>query len=1009
MKQVHEFFFMLMMSSVLDNGKLIGLYDSYNSRSNENRSDTPSNSQTLTQTVSNLTENYKSTEHMIHLSIVPNIGLNTTTSLTYDDLALKKFLVFNGFLVDLTFQIARYTLKYFKQISFTFASISPREAEIILNESFHPSYFKVIIENIAQQIKAPLYNVIDLLDYDNIKLLVMFIYYLNELSCKKDKVYSAIIYVMGEVNQHFYLIESINNLVIKLLEFAEKYQSSSFYENQRKIIYKLLIEWLRWLCKFQILDEASFIKFELYDQSFLKGNMLNLSRVLLTTINNSRKSDQFSNFYDLKLLEMISSLMKIAGLCESNELIDLDPSKLSQTEETPATQQHILPPSTNVPQLSERNEELFIPINNVLYRKQPLTFFTLKQSLRTFIKNMPPAHIVNEFIQNGKLPKEYRTFKQLKLYKFFFDLVIKVNKLVMNVYLFLNYMVLKVLESNVNEINFTLDRDYIDDKFNYLGAEITTAGRRKTNWDKGYKLIIQEIQRACPNFKLLDRASASFIESDVAKQMETAINVHLGHFFKKIFKKYLRICFNLSDREIWLVISNNEYNEDPPNPVIKKYNNIYRQSYNYKKNPNSLLVRLKMLYTIQQFINRIKRQNEENANLFLIIENIYTLLKAENHDQFKTTNSRKNKVLYLEKREQHYVNYLESHNFDKKKLKRDKKTKIDKQPDQFSELSYRDFLANQTALETESQTPQNNSAETTIDSLAAKLKTIVGHRKNYFDNYHLNADDERLIEPYFSLTFNVNLKRDDEDDDSSSDEVAATASQANDVSKQLNLNKLKELKAFVLDALAIKSRYKSLNLFNIIPISKQLKPNYIPIYNTTLTQLMYHLHVNNDFYDKEDVENANKIKKAPPNSQVPRKVEIELARESIMNKYFNRHKMLTVKQQERLKYHGFSTNGKTVSILYESKNIKKTGNKHSTKKNKEFVENITDEERENFMQMDKVAGDPGVSDTIFTFVRSTNKEYSKLENPTAIGNSKKTKIELSDDYYLEGNAYNNLY
>jgi hypothetical protein len=771
---------------------------------------------------------------------------------------------------------------------------------------------------------------------------------------------------------------------------------------------------MRLLQKFEKIDDDSFIKFELYNgKSQLKETILNLSKVLLTAINTSCKSKQFSSFYDFKLLEMISSLKKFAGLGETVELIDS--SEPSQTEEPPATQLDIIPPPTTDAHLPERNEELFIPINNVLYRKQPLVFFTLKQSLRMFIKDTPPAHIVNGFCLNGTLPKEYRGNKQLKLYKFFFDLVIKVNKLIMNVYLFLNYMVLKVLESNDNEINFILNRNYIDDKFNYLGEAITTAGRRKSNWDVGCKLIIREIQGACPDFKLLDREAASFIETDVAKQMETVINVHLGHFFIKIFKKYLRICFNLSNNEICLVISNNEYNPEAPNPIIKKYNNIYRQSYKYKTDSSSLLVRLKMLYTIQQFINKIKRLNQENADLFLIIDNIYSILKAKNNPQHNTTpNLRKSKALYLEKRAEHYVKFLETHSFDRAKLKSDKKTKkSEREADQFSELTYSEFLANQTDIESECESPQNNSAKTTIESWTEKLKAIVGNRKNYFDNYNLNAHDERLIAPYFSRTFNVRLNNEDEDDDSSSDEDAATASQTNDVSKLLNLNQLKELKAFVLDALAIKSRYKSLNLFNIITISKQLKPNYIPIYNTSLTELMHKLHVKNSFYDTQDETNS-KIIKSKPNTvstnnrepAVPRKVQVEMARESIINKYFNCHKMLTIKQQETLKYHGFSTNGKTVSILYESKINKKPSNRHSSKKNKEFVENITDQERAKLMKMDKVAGDPGVSDTIFTFVRSTNEVYSKLENPAEQGNSKKTKIELTDDYYSEGNAYN---
>jgi hypothetical protein len=153
-----------------------------------------------------------------------------------------------------------------------------------------------------------------------------------------------------------------------------------------------------------------------------------------------------------------------------------------------------------------------------------------------------------------------------------------------------------------------------------------------------------------------------------------------------------------------------------------------------------------------------------------------------------------------------------------------------------------------------------------------------------------------------------------------------------------------------------------------------------------------------DLFDEASLENKASIKKTPAN--VPKEAKksvVATARMDIINRFFNINKMLSKSQKRKYDYHGISTNGKTVSILYEKKG--QVARKQNSTKDK-FVKDLTETERAQFLNMDIVAGDPGVSDTIFSFVKSTN-------NPTLMTDerlSKRNKLQVDNAYYANGNV-----
>ena len=106
----------------------------------------------------------------------------------------------------------------------------------------------------------------------------------------------------------------------------------------------------------------------------------------------------------------------------------------------------------------------------------------------------------------------------------------------------------------------------------------------------------------CCHFKTVYVTNISHCLKSLSVQMATDINNHLTYNFERMFKRFL-YTQNLSANEINQVYNNKEYKGD--NMFIKKYNNVYRQSLKFKTDSTSLLVRLKLLYMIQQYFNKI--------------------------------------------------------------------------------------------------------------------------------------------------------------------------------------------------------------------------------------------------------------------------------------------------------------------------------------------------------------------------------------------------------------------
>jgi hypothetical protein len=185
------------------------------------------------------------------------------------------------------------------------------------------------------------------------------------------------------------------------------------------------------------------------------------------------------------------------------------------------------------------------------------------------------------------------------------------------------------------------------------------------------------------------------------------------------------------------VCNNKEYEGD--NMFIKKYNKVYRQSLNFKTDSNSLLVRLKLLYMIQQYFNKIYKLLHPNIK----------------QDMFLETNNSKKISPKFEYKLNNLRNYIQEITNPFSNEPKSKK------------VSFKTFLADKAKKEAESkQITEIDELTVQISKLNQGIETSKTKIQTENSLFELTEIDQEILEPNFYLEFRkvINICNGEDDD-----------------------------------------------------------------------------------------------------------------------------------------------------------------------------------------------------------------------------------------------------
>ena len=239
--QTQEILFNMMISSVADNGKFIELYNK-NSK-NKWQLVSSTSDQALTQEIKQLNLSLGSNFNT-SLSIIPNIpSFNEADTLQYNQNETSSFLKYNEFLLEFTFQISRYILKYMTRIALSsydqmeiyYPSIAKQEDHISAVLSIEKTY-KNYIQVISKDIKS----------------IIIVVFYLKELATHIEDI-NDMLNLFGHDKSNFSLIQKINNIILELLErvpptqFFLDHEEREEQTQKQQVIGKFFYEWLNFI------------------------------------------------------------------------------------------------------------------------------------------------------------------------------------------------------------------------------------------------------------------------------------------------------------------------------------------------------------------------------------------------------------------------------------------------------------------------------------------------------------------------------------------------------------------------------------------------------------------------------------------------------------------------------------------------------------------------------------------------------------------------------------------
>jgi hypothetical protein len=354
-----------------------------------------------------------------------------------------------------------------------------------------------------------------------------------------------------------------------------------------------------------------------------------------------------------------------------------------------------------------------------------------------------------------------------------------------------------------------------------------------------------------------------------------------------------------------------------------------------------------------------------------------------------------------------YLQELKKNNYDKKALK----------DSNFKSLKYKDYKANLDKNKQETNVPFTQVEKLLVEreNLAKKLSSYIKN-PNFFDNYNFNYEtDGRFIKKYFNqqlLDDDANIKIDPQDlyteeeidyekneDEETEDEETDDEEIEHEEKEQEDMDdeESKKMNLLLKTTNEIRKKYRKIRLFSLLPHSKRLRLNYIPFHETSICMVVCSVIkcLGNKVTNTEDAKLANLFNqyhniKGRTVEEKTKKSEIV---KQLIDRYFNINSLLKSNERKKLSYNHFESDGKCVSIVFKNNDMpKKFVNKIQTKFD---LTTVTDAERSEYLQMDLIAADPGVSDSIFSFVKETNEETNKKSNLIDYGKRKKMKSPLT--------------
>jgi hypothetical protein len=290
-----------------------------------------------------------------------------------------------------------------------------------------------------------------------------------------------------------------------------------------------------------------------------------------------------------------------------------------------------------------------------------------------------------------------------------------------------------------------------------------------------------------------------------------------------------------------------------------------------------------------------------------------------------------------------------------------------------------------------------------IETINAEDITQIIKRLKLERTYELTREHEKIIHPYFPkkddkqnvVNENKTTKNVDEDEDEDMrayvDNDLRFLDEPDDKDDS-NTNKddteNKNDKSFTFKVNM--KRLKRVKIFRLLPLASELNLNYMTFSQEAMIELLSGLisDKKNEFSQSGQPEVA-KLHNFKINREMAKLNLKEDTKHSLYSKFFNLNSLIKEKKKENLQFSSFLTNGKTVSILYRQITVQEyranlfNNKKDTVQKEKKDamveVDKLTDEQREQLLNMNYMVIDLGHGDILYMLkmVKKDDKDYLK--------------------------------
>ena len=863
----------IMLISIVDNSNFIRLFQKH---------------PTLLNSTTDSSSSYNSNMSRKMLEKIENLNAYFIISLPKHTGAEVLDSNFSQYLLNLTFHMAKIIIKYFNRLSYSLFYMEC--ADTITNASLSLEYVvKKILEDYDHLEKFEDHECI-------IKMILAIIFLLDDTTFIKNNVsVSSRYFISNAIDQN--LLGYISEYICKLIDFIN---NDSVVDDHVKLFLKLLFFWLKYSSK--IIKSKTQLEKTNSQLTIIKSLGGSLIYKVLQNINNIIQ-------INTELKDLIYELIELIGL-KHNGKYKVKTDEEGNFQVTKNYSNHEFSVYQDITANNYLLKEYVIPmIDHPIKNEETASengINTIKRRLEHYILDSPKSL----GIKNTKI-----------LMGIINEMVERANKMKINFYLFINLHILRLIENN-KKIDFKLDpnsiksmiRVYITNIKNEKQEQLKEINKSETKseLDKTFLLFANAVEN-----RFIERGHIEEVMASCASEISAKCFHHLKVSFKVYFKLFLKL-LNLSPNEIRQVINTVYYegtNEnDEIDNLMKKFNRLYINSFNFKKDPEELWLRLVLFYIILSYFTKINENKKA--------EHIETALKDE-----CVTNKSTAWYDYNCDKQQSYLNDLKHYGMDKKKYMEAKRDLLIPKNQSFSQYK------------------QQNQIE--------KMPKREKIKKDYhYEPYDYNKDNS-----YFKLNNYLEKKadrgnpnkgyQDKEDNDNDPDDEAENLLDKVDklLKKQTKDSKadLEKKKKIDLEKQRQYAFRKS-KTFTLLPTA-DINYKYIEFDLTAIIDLLIHFNFKYNIFD--DIDKANKtLSECPLGTDNTIKGFIARAREvgklNLINKYFDNESLLELSNKMNYEVRSFTTDGQSVSVhFYLRKNMNQIENDKNKSDKKPKSENKT--------------------------------------------------------------------